>query len=97
MLIWDQAPRLEKNDDRSNANIFRESTKKKGSETLKEDKQKPEMKKNEEDEHAWRKSSTTHNNDIKIPTLVRRPPMPRYHNFFLGLCYACNNYGKEHL
>ena len=21
--------------------------------------------------------------------------MPRYHNFFLGLCYACNNYGHK--
>ena len=40
----------------SYAEIVRESAKKKGSEPLKEDMQKPEMKKNEEDERAWRKS-----------------------------------------
>ena len=41
------------------------------------------------------KSSETHNNEVKRPTPARRPPMPRYHSFFFGLFYACNNYGHK--
>ena len=51
------------------------------------------MKRHEEDEHAWKESPATHNNDLIRPTLARRHPMPRYQSIFLGLCYACNNYG----
>ena len=83
------------NDKRSYEENVRDSSKKKGSELLKEYKQKPKMKKNEEDERAWRKLSATHNNDLKILAPTRRPAMPRYHFFFLGVCYACNNYGHE--
>ena len=54
-----------------------------------------EMKKNEEDECAWKKSLATHNNDLKRPALARRPPMPKYQSFFPGLCYACNTYGHK--
>ena len=87
--------KIMENDKRSYAKIVRESTKKKDREPLKEDMQKLEMKKNEEDQHAWKKSSTTHNNDLKRPAVARRTPMPRYQRFFLGLCYACNNYGHK--
>ena len=83
------------NDKRSYAEIVRKSAKKKVSEPLKEDMQKPKMKKNEEDKYTWRKSSTTHNNAIRRLASSRRPPMPRYDNLFLGLCYACNNYGHK--
>ena len=76
------------NDKRSYTQIVRESTQKKGSEPLKEDKQNLEMKKNKEDECAWRKSSTTHNNDLRRPTLARRPFMPRY-QFFFPWCVLC--------
>ena len=55
--------------------------------------QKLKMKKNEEDGCAWKKSSTTHNNDLRRPAPARRPPIHRYQFFFIGLCYACNNYG----
>ena len=82
-------------DKRCYVDIFRESSKKKGSEPLKEDKQKLEIKKNEEDECALRKSSETHNNDLKRPTSDRRPPMPMYQSFFLAMCYAYNNYGHK--
>ena len=87
--------KIKTNDKRSYADIVRESTKKQGSEPLKEDNQKLEMKKNEEDECAWRKSSTTHNNDLKRPSPYSRPPIPRYHIVFVGLCYTCNNYGHK--
>ena len=56
--------KITKNDERSYAEIVRESTMKKASDSLKEDKQKLEMKKNEENECAWKKSSTTNNNDL---------------------------------
>ena len=83
------------NDKRSCVDIIRESIKKEECEPLKEDMQKLEMKKNEEDECSWKNSSTTHNNNIRRPAPTRRPPIPRYHNCFLGLCYACNNYGHK--
>ena len=53
------------------------------------------MKKNEEDEHDWKKSSTTHNNDLRIYALDKRPLMPKYKVFFCVLCYTCNNYGHK--
>ena len=70
---------------KSYADIIRESVKKEDCEPLKEDMKKTEMKKNEENECAWKKSSTTHNNDLRISTPSRRPPMPRYQFFFLWL------------
>ena len=79
---------MTENDKRSYVDIIKESVKKKDCEPLKKDMQKLEMKKNEEDECAWKKSSTTHKNDLRRPAPNRRPPMPRYQSFFLGLCYA---------
>ena len=64
-------------------------------ESLKENMQKSEMRKHEEDERAWKESPETHNNDLKRHTPIRRPPIPRYQSIFLGLCYACNNYGHK--
>ena len=59
-------------------------------ESLKENMQKSKIRKHEEDEQA-----TSHNNDLRRHAPTRRPPMPRYQNIFLGLCYACNNYGHK--
>ena len=87
-LEMGSSSKIIENDNRSHAEIVKESGKKKGSEPLKEDMQKPEMKRNEEVKCTWRKSSTTHNNYVRRPKTTRRPPIPRYHNFFLGLCYA---------
>ena len=84
-----------KNDKRSYADIIWESIKKGYFEPLKEDMQKIEMKKNKEDDCAWKQSSTTHNDDFKRYALARRPPILRYTNFFFSLCYSCNNYGHK--
>ena len=84
--------KINENYKRIYAEIVKESSKKKVSESLKEDMQKLEMNKNEEDERTWRKSSVTHNNDIGRPALAKNHPMPRYHSILLGLCYAWNNY-----
>ena len=81
-----------KNDKRSYVDIIREFVKKEDCETLKEDMYKLEMNKNKEDDHAWKQSSITHNNDLRRYAPTRRPPIPRYQNFFFGLCYSCNNY-----
>ena len=87
--------KITKNDKRSYADIFRESTKKKICEPLKEEMQKIEMKKNKEDDCAWNKSATTHNNEFRRSAPTRRSPISKYQNFFFGLCYSCNNYGHK--
>ena len=87
--------KMTKYDKRSYTEIVRESVKREDSESLKENMQKSEMKKHEEDEHSWKESSTTHNNDLRRHAPARRPPIPRYQSIFLGLCYACNNYGHK--
>ena len=76
------------NDKRSYVKTVKESIKKEDCEPLKGDMQKVEMKKNEENECAWKNSSTTHNNDLRRYALAKRPPIPRYHFFFpwLVLC-----------
>ena len=86
--------KITKNDKISYADIVSESIKKKDCEPLKEGMQKLEMK-NKEDDDAWKKSSTTHNDDFKISAPARRHPIPRYQIFFFGLCYSCNNYGHK--
>ena len=57
--------------------------------------QKLEMKKNKEDECAWKKSIATHNDEFRIPSLAWRYPIPKYQNLFFGLHYSCNNYGHK--
>ena len=54
-----------------------------------------EMKKNREDDCAWKKTTTTHNDEFRIYAPTRRSPIPRYQIFFFGLCYSCNNYGHK--
>ena len=66
------------NDKISYVGIIRESIKKEYCEPLKEDMQKLEIKKNKEYAHAWKQSSTTHNDDFKRSARARRPPIPRY-------------------
>ena len=83
------------NDKRGYVDIIRESVKKEDCEPLKEDMQNLEMKKNKEDDCAWKKTTTTHNDEFRRSALVRRSPIPRYRNFFFGLCYSCNNYGHK--
>ena len=53
--------KVTENDKISYANIIKESVKKEEYGPLKEDMQKLEMNKNKEDECAWKKSTTTHN------------------------------------
>ena len=65
------------NDKRSFLDIIREYFKKEYCEPLKEDMQKLEMKKNKEDDCAWKQSSTTHNDDFKRSALAKRPPTLR--------------------
>ena len=83
------------NDKRSYIEIVKETVKKEDCKSLKENMQKSEMKKHEEDQCAWKESPRSHNNDLTRHTPSRRPPMPRYQSIFLGLCYACNNYGHK--
>lgn len=83
------------NDKRSYANIIKDSVKKEDCEPLKEDMQILEMKKNKEDDRAWKQSSTTHDDDFRRSAPTRRPPIPRYQKNFFGLCYSCNNYGHK--
>ena len=64
-------------------------------EPLKENLQKAGINMHEEDECTRREALMTHNNDLRKQAPSRRPPMPRYQNFFSGLCYACNNYGHK--
>ena len=66
------------NDKRSYEDIIRESIKKEDCEPLKEDMHKLEMKKNKEDDHAWKESSATHNDDFRRSAPARMPPIPRY-------------------
>jgi hypothetical protein len=51
--------------------------------------------KHEENEHAKNQVPTTQSSNLRKQAPSRRPPMPRYQNFFSGLCYACNNYGHK--
>ena len=83
------------NDKRIYVDIIKESFKKEDCEPLKEDMQKLEMKNNKEDDHAWKQSSTTHNNDLKRSAPSRRPPIPRHQKNFFVLCCSCNNYGHN--
>ena len=83
--------KVTKNDKRSYADIIRESVKKEDCEPLKEDMQKLEMKKNKEDDCAWKKSVATHNDEFRRFALARRSPIPRYQKNFFDLCYSCNN------
>ena len=53
------------------------------------------MKKNKEDDHGWKQSSTTHNDDFRRYLVGIMPPIRRYQIFFFGLCYSCNNYGHK--
>ena len=84
-----------KDDKRSYVDIVTESCKRENCESLKENIQKAEMKKEEEDKHAWSEFPATHNNDLKRHAPLRRPLVPNYQGFFSGLCYACNNYGHK--
>ena len=86
---------MTENDKRSYADIINECMKKEDCEPLKEDMQKLEMKKNKQDDCAWKKSTITHNNEFRISTPTRKPHMPKCQSLFLGLCYACNNYGHK--
>ena len=87
--------KIGKDDKRSYVDIVRESCKRENCESLKENIQKVEMKKQEEDKRAWREFVATHDNDLRRHAPLRRPPMPRYQGFFSGLCYASNNYGHK--
>ena len=49
----------------------------------------------EENEHAKKQAPTTQSSNPRGQAPSRRPPMPRYQNFFSGLCYAYNNYGHK--
>ena len=75
---------MKKNDQRIYADIIREPVKKEDCEPLKEDMQKPKMKKDKEDDCACKESSTTHNDDFRRFAPARSPPIPRYHNLFLA-------------
>ena len=66
------------NDKISYVGIIRESIKKEYCEPLKEDMQKLEMKKNKEDDHGWKKSLETHNDDFRRSALARRHPIAKY-------------------
>jgi hypothetical protein len=51
--------------------------------------------KHEENEHAKKQAPATQRSNPRGQAPSRRPPMPRYQNFFSGLCYACNKYGHK--
>ena len=53
------------------------------------------MKKNKEDDCAWKKSTTTHNDEFRRSAPARRSPIPRCQKNFFGLCYSCNKYGHK--
>jgi hypothetical protein len=65
---------------------------------------KPNIKKNQEEDHAFRgtcnkkpimKNTQEEYHDFRITTPTRRPPTLKYQNIFLGLCYSCNNFGHK--
>ena len=62
---------------------------------VKENLQEVGTSKHEENEHAKKQALATQNNNPRGQAPSRRPPMPRYQNFFSGLCYVCNNYGHK--
>ena len=74
---------------------YADITRKEDCERLKEDMQKLEMKKNKEDDCAWKKSTATHNDEFSRSAPARRYLIPRYQIFFFGLCYSCNIYGHK--
>ena len=51
--------------------------------------------KHEENEHAKKQVLATQSSTPKGQAPPRRSVMPRYQNFFSGLCYAYNNYGHK--
>jgi hypothetical protein len=98
MMIGNEAEK------RSYADTIKGSIKKEECKPLKEDIQKPEIKKNQEEDHAFRgtwnqqptmKKTQEEDHDFRRTTPTRRPPTPRYQNIFLGLCYSCNNFGHK--
>ena len=82
--------KIGKGDKRSYVDIVKENC-----EPSKENLQKEGTRKHEEDEWIEREALVSHNNDIRKQAPSRRPPMPRYQNFFSSLCYACNNYDHK--
>ena len=62
---------------------------------VKENLQEAGTSKHEENEHAKKQVPATQSSNPRGQAPPRRPPMPRYQNFFSGLCYACNNYGHK--
>ena len=87
--------KVTENEKISYAYIIKQSSKKEECEPLKEDMQNLGMKKIKENDCALKKSTTTHNSELKRFEPVIRPPIPRYQTFFFDLCYSCNNYGQK--
>jgi hypothetical protein len=91
-------------DQRSYTYTIKGSIKKEECKPLKEDIQKPKIKKNQEEYHAfigtWNKQPTLNKTQEEDHDFIRitptiRPPTLRYQNIFLALCYSCNNFGHK--
>jgi hypothetical protein len=85
----------QRNDELGSSSKISKDDKKSYMDIVKENLQEAGTSKHEENEHAKKLVPATQSSNPREQAPSRRPPMPKYRNFFFGLCYAYSNYGHK--